>query len=299
MEWLNYHHLLYFWMVVREGGVGKAAEKLRLAQPTISGQLRTLEASLGEKLFTRAGRTLALTDVGRVVYRYADEIFSLGRELRETVKGRPTGRPARLVVGIADVLPKLVVHRLLQPALQIGEPVRLVCYEDKPERLFAELALHNLDVVLTDAPMPPSVRVRAFNHLLGETTVGIFGDAKTVARVRRGFPKSLDRAPMALPTENTAIRRNLDEWFDAHGIQPEVAGEFEDSALLTAFSEARGWLFPAPSAIAGEMRRQYHAVMAGRLDDVRERFYAISVERKLTHPAVVAISEAARRKLFG
>jgi LysR family transcriptional activator of nhaA len=299
MEWLNYHHLLYFWMVVREGGVGKAAEKLRLAQPTISGQLRTLEASLGEKLFTRSGRTLALTDVGRIVYRYADEIFTLGRELRETVKGRPTGRPARLVVGIADVLPKLVVHRLLQPALQTGEPVRLVCYEDKPERLFAELALHNLDLVLTDAPMPPSVRVRAFNHLLGETPVGIFGHAKIVARVRRGFPKSLERAPMALPTENTALRRNLDEWFDARGIRPEVAGEFEDSALLKAFSEARGWLFPAPSAIAGEMRQQHHVVMAGRLHDVRARFYAVSVERKLTHPAVVAISEAARRKLFG
>jgi LysR family transcriptional activator of nhaA len=299
MDWLNYHHLLYFWMVVREGGVGKAAEKLSLAQPTISGQLRMLEASLGEKLFTRSGRTLALTDVGRLVYRYADEIFTLGRELRETVKGRPTGRPSRLVVGIADVLPKIVVHRLLQPALQIGEPVRLVCYEDKPERLFAELALHNLDIVLTDAPMPPSIRVRAFNHLLGETAIGIFGDAKTVARVKRGFPKSLDGAPIALPTENTTLRRSLDEWFEAHAVRPDIAGEFEDSALLKAFSEARGWLFPSPSAIASELRRQFRAAMAGRLDDVQERFYAISVERKLTHPAVVAISEAARRKLFG
>jgi LysR family transcriptional activator of nhaA len=290
MEWLNYHHLLYFWMVVREGGVGKAAEKLRLAQPTISGQLRTLEESFGEKLFTRSGRTLALTDIGRVVYRYADEIFSLGRELRETVKaalGRPAPRSA------SPTPCRAVVHRLLQP--RCSSASRSVwCYEDKPGG-FTELALHTLDVVLTDAPMLPSVR-SAFNHRSARPRWR-FGAARSWP-VCEWLP-GRDGAPMALPTENTALRRNLDEWFETHRIRPQVAGEFEDSALLKAFSEAGGWLFPAPSAIAAEMRHQYGVVAAGRLNEVRERFYAISVERKLTHPAVVAICEAARRKLFG
>jgi LysR family transcriptional regulator, transcriptional activator of nhaA len=296
MEWLNYHHLLYFWTVAREGSVARAGERLSLAQPTISGQLRALEDSLGEKLFVRSGRRLVLTDVGRIVYRYADEIFSTGRELLETLKGRPTGRPAQLAVGVADVVPKLIAYRLLAPALE--EPLHLICREDKPERLLAELAIHALDVVLSDAPVTPTARVRAFSHLLGESGTSFFGTPALTARFRRRFPRSLDGAPMLLPTENTALRRSLEEWFETEGVHPNVKGEFEDTALLTVFGQT-GWaLFPAPTAIEREVRHQCNALVVGRVDAVRQRFYAISVERRLKHPAVVAISDAARQKLF-
>ena len=299
MEWLNYHHLLYFWTVVREGTVARAGERLSLAQPTISGQLRTLEHVLGEKLFTRSGRHLVPTDTGRLVYRYADEIFSIGRELMETLKGRPSGRPLRLAVGVADAVPKLIAYRLLQPALALPEPVHLVCREDKPDRLLAELAVHALDVVLTDAPIPPSVRVRAYSHLLGECGLSFFGVPALASRYRKGFPKSLDRAPMLLPADNTALRRSLDEWFEATKIHPVVIGEFEDSALLKVFGQTGRALFPAPTAIEREVRKQYQVALVGRADNVRARFYAVSVERRLKHPAVVAIADAAREKLFG
>jgi LysR family transcriptional activator of nhaA len=299
MEWLNYHHLLYFWTVARTGGVSAASAELRLAQPTISGQLRALEDALGEKLFHRVGRRLELTDVGRMVYRYADEIFTLGRELMDAVRGRPTGRPLRLAVGVADQLAKLITYRLIEPALKLPEPVHVVCREDKPERLLADLALHDLDLVLSDAPIHPSVKVRAFSHLLGECGVTIFGTKDLAAKYRRNFPKSLDGAPCLLPTENTSLRRSLDQWFEQQSLRPAVLSEFEDSALLSSFGERGLGLFPGPTAIEAEIRRQYGVVVVGRLEQVRERFYAISVERRLKHPAVVAISEAARERLFG
>jgi LysR family transcriptional activator of nhaA len=299
VEWLNYHHLLYFWAVAREGGVTRASEHLRLAQPTISGQLRALEDALGEKLFERTGRRLVLTDVGRLVYRYADEIFSLGRELQDTLKGRPTGRPVRFTVGVADAVPKLVAHRLLLPALTLKEPVHIVCREDKPERLLAELVVHSLDLVLSDAPVGPGVKVKAYSHLLGETRVAFFGSASLAAAHRRGFPRSLDGAPVLLPTEGSSLRRSLDQWFDAEGLRPRVVGEIEDSALLKVFGQAGTGLFPAPVAIEAEIRAQHGVKLVGRVDAVRERFYAISAERRLKHPAVVAISEAARSRLFG
>jgi LysR family transcriptional activator of nhaA len=299
MEWLNYHHLLYFWLVAREGSLVRACEELRLAPSTVSGQIRSLEQVLGEKLFARSGRRLVLTEIGRVVYRYADEIFSLGRELQDAVKGRPVGRPLKLVVGIADVVPKLVAQRLLEPALELDAPVHLVCHEDKPERLLAELAVHSLDVVIADAPVAPTVRIRAFNHLLGECGVVFFATAKLAAARKRGFPKSLDGAPVILPTENTTLRRSLDQWFATRGIHPRVVGEFEDNALLTVFGEAGMGLFPAASVIAGEIERQYRVRPLGKLEGLRERFYAISVERKLKHSAVIAICEEARQKLFG
>ena len=299
MEWLNYHHLLYFWVVACHGSVTRAAAELRLAQPTVSTQLRTLEEVLGEKLFARTGRRLVLTDVGRLVFRYADEIFGLGRELLETVKGRPTGQPMRLTVGIADAVPKLIAYRLLRPALTGAEPVRIICREDKPDRLLAQLAAHGLDLVLSDAPIGPTTKVRAFNHLLGECGVTFFATPALARTCRRGFPRSLGGAPMLLPTDNTALRRSLDDWFESEDIRPRVASEFEDSALLMAFGQAGMGLFPAPSAIERQVRSQYGVVVVGRLDTVRERFYAISGERRLKHPAVVAISEAARQRVFG
>ena len=299
MEWLNYHHLLYFWVVACHGSVTRAAAELRLAQPTVSTQLRTLEEVLGEKLFARTGRRLVLTDVGRLVFRYADEIFGLGRELLETVKGRPTGQPMRLTVGIADAVPKLIAYRLLRPALTGAEPVRIICREDKPDRLLAQLAAHGLDLVLSDAPIGPTTKVRAFNHLLGECGVTFFAAPALARTCRRGFPRSLGGAPMLLPTDNTALRRSLDDWFESEDIRPRVASEFEDSALLMAFGQAGMGLFPAPSAIERQVRSQYGVVVVGRLDAVCERFYAISGERRLKHPAVVAISEAARQRVFG
>ena len=296
MEWLNYHHLLYFWTVAREGSVARACQRLNLSQPTISGQLRALEEALGEKLFARQGRGLVLTEVGRTVYSYADEIFSLGRELMDSLRDRPTGRPLRLVVGIADVVPKLIAYRLLEPAL--AEQVQVICREDKPERLLAELALYGIDLVLADAPLSPSVRIKAFSHLLGECGICFFAVPALAAAHRRRFPASLDGAPLLLPTDNTTLRRSLDQWFDAQGVHPQVVGEFEDSALLNVFGQTGAGLFAAPAAIEREVRKQYGVVVVGRVEEVRERYYAISAERRLKHPAVVAISEAAQHYLF-
>ena len=297
MEWLNYHHLLYFWTVAREGGLAPAGRILRLARPTLSGQIHALEDALGEKLLERAGRGLGLTDMGRVVYRYADDIFGLGQELLDTVRGRPTGRPVRLDVGIADVVPKLVVAAVLEPAFSLGQAVRLVCHEDNQARLLARLALHELDVLIADAPVPPGAPVRAYNHLLGECGVSWFG-AERFTGLGRGFPGTLDGAPVLLPLAGSTLRRSLDQWLDGLGVRPRVVAELEDSALLGLFgSQGRG-LFPVPNAVDRQMRGQYRVRRIGRADDVRARFYAISIERKIKNPAVVAICEAARHELF-
>ena len=300
MDWLNYHHLLYFWTVVREGGVAQAADKLKLSHPTVSTQVKQLERSLGEKLLEKKGRRLVLTEVGQIAYRYADEIFGLGRELVETVKGRPGVGPLRLVVGVAQAMPKLIVRRLLAPALELKDlpAVRLVCLEDRPEFLLAELAAMRLDLVLSDAPAPPSGPVRAFNHLLGECGVTIFGTRELAARYRRNFPRSLADAPLLLPSEGSQLRRALEQYFDQHGLRARLAGEFEDSALLKVFGQDGLGLFPVPSAIEAEVRSQHSVEVVGRLPEVRERFYAISVERRLKNPAVLAICEAARKRVF-
>lgn len=299
MEWLNYHHLLYFWTVAREGGVSKAAEKLRLSQPTISAQVRLLEAALGQRLFHRQGRTLVMTDVGRVVYRYADEIFGIGRELLETLRGRPAGRPIQLAIGVANAVPKLIAYRLLRPAVDDPASVHVVCREDNAEQLTSQLATHALDVVIADTPAPPHVRVKVFNHLLGESDTAFFAPARLASRLRRRFPQSLTGAPVLLPTANAAMRRALDEWFDQEDLHPRVAGEFEDSALMKVFGQATGVAFPAPAAIAADVCRLYGVREIGRTSAVRERYYAISAERRLKHPAVVAITSAARDDVFG
>ena len=299
MEWLNYHHLLYFWVVAREGSIARATHELRLAQPTISGQIRLLEESLGEKLFNRVGRRLVLTEAGRTVYRYADEIFSLGREMQESLRGRPTGRPHRLTVGIVDALPKLVAFRLLEPAMRLSEPVRLVAREGRADRLLAELATFGLDIVLSDAPVGPGTKVKAFSHLLGESGITFFASPKLAAPRKRGFPGSLDGAPILLPTDNTSLRRSLDQWLASQDIRPEIVAELEDSALIQQIGYTGAGVFPAPTVIEAEVMRQHRVEVVGRTDKVKERFYAISVERKLKHPAVVAISESARSDLFG
>lgn len=297
MEWLNYHHLLYFWLVAREGGLARASAELRLAPSTVSGQIRALEHALDEKLFVKRGRRLVLSDTGRVVFSYADQIFSLGRELQSTLKNPPAGRPLRVTVGVADVIPKLVARKLLEPALGLPGAVRLVCREDRADRLLADLALHELDVILTDVPANPEVKVKAFSHVLGGSEIVFLARPDVAATCRRTFPRSLDGAPVLLPTENTTLRRSLERWFEANRVRPVVVAEFEDSALLTVFGLEGLGLFPAASVVVDEVKRQGPVQLVGTAKGVRERYYAVTVERRLKHPAVIAICEEARRTL--
>jgi LysR family transcriptional regulator, transcriptional activator of nhaA len=298
MDALNYHHLLYFRAVAREGGLVAAARSLRLSHPTLSAQIHALEDRLGEKLFTRVGRKLALTEAGRLALRYADEIFSLGRELVETVQGPGTDKPLRLDVGIVDVLPKLLVRRLLKPALDLPQPVRLICHEGAFDRLMGELAQHNLDIVIADSPVPSGSAVRAHHHLLGESAVGLFAAPALAKAYRAGFPHSLDGAPMLLPTESLTLRRSLTAWLDKHGIRPRIVAEFDDSALLKVFGADGIGIFPASEVVADEIKTQYQAAYLGRANGVVERFYAISAERRIKHPAVIAITQAAQQEVF-
>jgi LysR family transcriptional activator of nhaA len=298
MEWLNYHHLLYFWMTARHGSIAKASEELRLAPPTLSSQIRLLEASLGEALFVREGRRLVLTDVGRVVQGYAEEIFSRGREMLDVVKRRVGTAALNLTVGVSDALPKLVAWRLLQPAFSVAPEVRVICRDGRHDRLVGALALHELDVVLSDAPATGTLRVRAFNHPLGECGVSFFATRTLAARLPGGLPRCLDGAPFVVPTDNTALRRSLDVWFERHAVRPRIVGEIEDSALLKTFGQAGAGVFAAPTVIEREVTRQYGVRVIGRTDEIRERYYAISADRRLKHPAVVALSEAARSTIF-
>lgn len=296
MQRLNYQHLFYFWSVAKEGGVSRASEVLHLAQPTISAQLAAFEDAVGEKLFHREGRKLVLTEAGRGVYHYAEEIFALGRELTSFLNGRGGGHVQRLTVGIADGLTKLLAYRLLEPALRLAGPIRLVCHEDKPERLLAELALHGVDLVLSDVPATPATGSRMFSHLLGKSGVGVFGTGELAGRYRPGFPNSLNAAPFLLPTPSLALRRSLDQWFDREGLSPNVRAEIEDSALLKTFGGAGVGLFVAPTLVEEEIRQQYRVEMLGTLEGVYERFHAISAQRKIQHPAVIAILEAVEAK---
>jgi len=298
MEWVNYHHLLYFWLVAREGSLARASAELRLAQSTVSKQIHLLEQQLGQQLFAKSGRRLALTESGKIAFGYADEIFGLGREMMDTLRDQKPGAAQRLTVGIADVVPKMVAERVLEPAYAQGEPIRLVCREDEPARLLSDLALHELDLVLTDTPASPSARPQVFNHFLGESRVGFFGRAELVARHRGHFPESLHGAPVLLPLENTALRRSLERWFLSKGIRPKVVGEFEDSALLKVFGLRGAGLFPASLVISKEVQEQYKVKLAGVADGVHERLYAVTVQRRITHPVVVAICETAKTRIY-
>ena len=294
MEWLNYHHLFYFWKVVRLGSITAACKELRLAPPTVSAQLRSLEEQLGEKLLVRKGRTLVPTDVGQMVYGYAQQIFGLGQELMDAVKQRPSGRPIRLVVGIDDVLPKEIAQALIEPVLALKQPVRLLCREGSLEPLLAALAQHQLDVVLSDTPVTPSLNVRAFNHPLGESGVLWMGAPALAKGLRRGFPKSLDGAPVLLPTDDTAIRRDIDQWCDGREIRPNLVAEFEDYGLLRAFGQQGTGIIPVPAVLEKTFRKQYGLESIGLADGVVVRFFAVSIERRIRHPAVAAIWETAR-----
>lgn len=297
MDWLNYHHLLYFWVTAREGSIVKASAVLNLTPPTISGQISALEDSLGEKLFEKSGRGLVLTETGRVALRYADEIFSLGREMRETLRGRPSSKRPRLVVGIADVVPKLIAFRLIEPAFRLPQQVEIVCEEDDPQALLGALASHQLDLVISDAPLPAGAAVKAYSHLLGDSAIALFGSPDLAKRCRRNFPASLDGAPLLLPARGTELRRMLEHFFETADIRPQVVAEFADSALMKICGQSGLGLFPGPEVIARRIEQQYDVARVGTLPDVRERFYVISPERKIRHPAVAAITESGRRLL--
>lgn len=298
VDWLNYHHLMYFWMVAKEGGITPAAELLHLSQPTLSTQIQKLEKSMGVKLFDRKGRSMHLTDSGQMVFRYAEEIFSLGNELADAIRGRPTDQSLKLLVGVPDVLPKLVTYRILKPVLEMQERVKLVCHEGKLKDLLADLAMHRLDVVIADSPLTPELNVRAFNHLLGQCDVTVFGTEAMSQRYAKDFPHSLNGAPMLLPTQNTTLRRALEQWFDDKDIHPEVLHEFEDSAVLKVFGQAGEGMIVVPTAVSADVATQHLLQPIGRIPEIVERFFAISVERRLKHPAVVAISQSARENLF-
>lgn len=298
MRHLNYSHLQYFWAVAREGSIVKASEVLHLTPQTISGQLKLLEESVGQPLFNRSGRRLVLSEMGRLVFDYADEIFSIGGELASVVRGQQTRGPSTLVIGIVSSMPKIIAERIVAPALTGNEAVRIRCHEATLEKLLSELAVHRLDLVLSDQPVPAGLSLRAYNHRLGESGMSFFARSNTARHYRRSFPKSLDDAPMLLPTQSSAMRRRMDEWFESESISPRIIGEFDDSALMKAFGEAGSGLFGAPTVIETEICRMYRTSVIGRTESISERFYAISAERRLKHPSVVGITETARTGLF-
>ncbi len=294
---MNYHHLHYFWRVARRGSIRQAAAELLLSPPTLSAQIASLEDHLGEKLFERSRGRLTLTHAGRTVFTYADEIFSLGQEMVGAVRGQPAGRLLHFRVGLSPALPKRIAYRLLEPALDSTPPMRVVCSTHQPLNLLAELAGGALDLVLSDLPMGPSYRVRAFNHLLGECGTVFCARADVARRLRRRFPQSLDGAPVLLPSSDFPLRRDLEEWFDAVHVHPAVVAEFNDFSLLRVFAEAGRGAFAAPAAVEKEMRRAELRVL-GHAPKVRSTYFAITVEKKVKHPAVVAILEAARSRSF-
>lgn len=295
---LNFKHLYYFHAVAKAGAINRAAEKLHLTPQTLSGQLTQFEQRLGVALFRRAGRRLELTETGRLALSYAEELFQVGAELEEALSGRQEERAFPFRVGIADVVPKSIAHRLLAPALALPEPVRLVCREDRLDRLLGELAVHRLDMVLADRPMPPGMDVKGYSHPLGECGITFFAAPELAARLTGAFPGHLDGAPLLIPGEDSALRAPLMRWLERGNLRPRIVGEFDDSALMKAFGKAGAGVFPAASVTLQAVEEQYGVVALGESKEIKERFFAISVERRIVHPSVRAVSEGARGGLF-
>ena len=298
MRHLNYSHLHYFWTVAREGSIAKASESLHVTPQTISGQLKLLDAAVGHPLFNRVGRRLVLSEMGRVVFEYANEIFSVGAELASLVRGQQMTGPTTLSLGIVSSMPKLIAERIVAPAMLVEQPVRVRCQESSLEQLLSELAVHKLDLVLSDQPVPNGLGIKAYDHRLGESGMSFFALRSRARRYRARFPDSLNDAPLLLPSQHSALRRRLDDWIENHQISPRIAGEFDDSALLKAFGEAGTGLFAAPTVIEEEVCRMYRMAVIGQTDEIKERFYAISAERRLKHPSVLLITDTARTKMF-
>lgn len=286
---INYKQLHYFWRVAHDGGVTRASERLHLTPQTLSGQISQLERTLGTTLFRRVGRRMELTETGRMALSYADDIFRTGNELEQVLRGSPEGRPLLLRVGVADVLPKSIAYRLLLPAMQLPQTVRLVVREDKLTRLVAELAIHQLDLVLADSPMPEGTEVRGYNHLIGECGITLLASPSLADTLKGEFPRSLQGAPLLIPGEGTAMRGHLMRWLEQHGVHPQVIGEFDDSALMRAFGNQGHGVFPVPTQVAADICQQDQVTVVGEVTEVPEHFYAITVERRVSHPAVQAI----------
>ncbi len=299
MVTLNYKHLRYFWMVAKAGSIARAAQQLQRTPQSISGQIQELESTLGTELFRRAGRGLELTDVGRHALLYADRIFTMGDELLDDLRERPARRALEFKVGVAEGMPKAMVYRMIEPALNLGEDVRLICREGRLPFLLADLAVHRFDMVIADRPMPNNLNVRGYSHLLGECGLTFFGSPQLLAALPGKFPALLDQAPFLLPGEDAAIRPRLLQWFDEHDIRPRIVGEFDDSALMNSFGQTGTGLFVAPTATAAYLCKQYRVRAIGQAAAVKEQFYAITTEQRLEHPAVVALSRAAREDIFG
>ena len=292
---LNYKHLHYFRTVAKTGAINRAAEKLHLTPQTLSGQISSFEERLGVALFRRSGRRLELTDAGRTALTYADEIFHVGAELEEALQNRLAARVHPFRVGIADVVPKAIAYQLLAPALTLTEPVKLVCKEDRLEQLAAELSIHRLDMVLADRPLPSNMDIKGYSHPLGECGIAFLAARRVAKKLQPGFPEALQGAPLLIPGEDSALRVPLLRWLEKKGVAPTIVGEFDDSALMSAFGQAGAGVFPVPLTTAPAVMKQYQVIELGRTLEIRERFFAISVERRLSHPAVLAVSEAARR----
>lgn len=298
MQWLNYHHLLYFWTVAKTGSMAAAARELRLSASAVSSQVKELERVLGQPLLARAGRQLVLTEVGEVALRFADDIFRLGRELQVVIREAPRGRQLRLAVGIVDDFPPLFVERVLRPAIASVPGLRLSCSRGSPRSLLTALAAHDLDLVLTTEPVGDRLRGKSRETLLGECGVTFFG-AGRFAELRRGFPRSLEGAPALLPHESSHVRADLDSWFRAQGLRPTVVGDFEDQAMLRAFAWRGDGFFPGASIVEEEIVRAVGVSVLGRTNDIRLRFYAVSLERRQPNPAVTAVIEASRPDALG
>ncbi len=298
MDWLNYHHLYYFWVTAREGGLTKGAAKLRLTHSTLSTQLHALEEFLGGELFQRQGRVLVLSPFGVEIARYADDIFKAGSELLEMARGHTTKLRSVLRVGVVPALPKTLGYRLLQPALSASEQGPIVVRQDSYERLLDDLALSRLHLVLSDQPPPEGLPSKTYGHLLGETEIVIYGTRQLAKRFRRSFPKSLAQAPMLLPASGSSLRRLLERWLTERGVHVQVTGEFDDAGMMRAFGANGHGLFPVRAALAAEVEDAHGAVPVGVVDGVRERYYAISTERRARHPALVALLQSARQRLL-
>jgi LysR family transcriptional activator of nhaA len=295
---LNLKHLRYFWSVASHGSIARASEVLFVTPQTISGQLRELEEQVGSKLFKRDGRQLVMTETGRMVFSYADEMFRLGLELQDALSGRTTGAMITLKVGVAQVVPKLLAYRVLEPVLKMQEPVRLICNEAPLVDLLADLSVHKLDLVLADSPVNPALNIRAYNHSLGGSGITFFGVPEQAAALRDGFPDSLSGVPMLMPSGGSQLQRALENWFERSRIDPLIVAEFDDRALMKSFGERGAGVFTSPTAVEQEVMEKYGVEVVGRTEEIGERFYVISPERRIKHPAVTAITETARTELF-
>lgn len=297
MRWLNYQHLFYFWQVARTGSFTDASNRLRLAQPTLSAQIKTLEAVLGEQLFIRAGRGLQLTATGQVAFRYADQIFSLGQEFLDVLEGRAEGRARALRIGVADVVPKSIAFRIIDPALESSSRYQVTCTEDKTDRLLAALAIGDIDLVIADRPIPVGVKVKAFNHFIGESGVSFLCSRQVSSKIRGRFPQSLLKAPLLLPSHESAMRPELDAWLATAGISPTIIGSFQDRALMKVAARAGRGIIPIPAAVEREVKAEFDLVVVGRTEQIKERFYLISVERKVKDPIIQDMCSAGKQCL--